>query len=122
MSQLLHNPYMSSESLENCSKGLLSDFSIMGDAGKGAYGTVYKVKRRQNDQIYAVKVTKFKNYKEISKQRLGLVDPEKYEKGQLSNFENALKESKLLACLCHPNIVQFKEVFFDQEDEQLCLV
>ena len=111
-----------SESVEPTSSGLQSDFSIYGEAGKGAYGVVYKAERKLDKRIYAVKVTKFKNYREISKQRLGLVDPEKFEKGQISNFENALKEAKLLASLCHPNVVSYKEVFFDAEDEQLCLV
>jgi serine/threonine protein kinase len=34
----------------------------------------------------------------------------------------ALTEVRLLSSIRHPNIIQFKEVFFDEGLEQLCLV
>ena len=34
----------------------------------------------------------------------------------------ALTEVRLLYSLRHPNIIQFKEAFYDEELEQLCLV
>ena len=35
---------------------------------------------------------------------------------------NALNEVRLLASVKHPNIVQYKESFFDEQSQCLCLV
>jgi len=37
-------------------------------------------------------------------------------------MQMALTEVRLLYSFRHPNIVQYKEVFYDEEQEQLCLV
>ena len=36
--------------------------------------------------------------------------------------ENALNEVRILASINHPNIIGYKEVFFDDESSSLCLV
>jgi len=35
---------------------------------------------------------------------------------------NALNEIRILASIQHPNIVQYKEAFFDDSTNQLCII
>lgn len=35
---------------------------------------------------------------------------------------NALNEVRILASLTHPNIVNYKEAFFDESTQSLCIV
>ena len=43
---------------------------------------------------------------------------------KLSDMEqsNALNEIRILSAISHPNIVEYKESFFDEEDKTLCIV
>ena len=36
--------------------------------------------------------------------------------------ENALNEVRILASASHPNIINYKEAFFDDQSETLCIV
>jgi NIMA (never in mitosis gene a)-related kinase len=36
--------------------------------------------------------------------------------------KNALNEVRVLASIKHPNIIQYHQAFFDEVDEELCLV
>lgn len=69
--------------------------------GEGAFSIVNKVKRKSDNEEYALKQVKM---------------------GKLSNKEkeNALNEVRLLASLTHPNIIAYKECFI--EDNSLCIV
>ena len=80
----------------------LSQFEILGKLGEGAFATVFRVKRKSDNQIYALKKVKF---------------------GPLSakEKENALNEVRLLASFEHPNIVAYKDSFFD-EGSSLCII
>eukprot|EP00347_Sterkiella_histriomuscorum_P002177 403369168 len=71
--------------------------------GDGAYSVVYKVKRQSDGQEYALKKVKM---------------------GSLSEKEklNALNEVRILASLNHPNLIAFKEAFFEDASSSLCLV
>lgn len=62
--------------------------------GDGAYSEVYKVKRKSDMQIYALKKVKM---------------------GKLSvkEKENALNEVRILASFSHGSIVGYKEAFFE---------
>ena len=73
----------------------LGQFDNIGRLGEGAFATVFKVRRKSDNQIYAMKKVKF---------------------GPLSakEKENALNEVRILASFEHPNIVAFKEAFFDE--------
>lgn len=44
--------------------------------------------------------------------------------GKLSEKEkaNALNEVRILASVDHPNVVAYKEAFFDEESNSLCIV
>ena len=72
----------------------VNDFQVLQRLGEGAYSSVYLVKRIVDKEDYALKKVKIMN----------LSDKEK---------ENALNEIRILASIQHPNIVQYKEAFFD---------
>ncbi len=81
----------------------LNDFLIMKKLGKGSFGSVYLVKRKKDDQIYAMK-------------RINLPKSSSNEK------EAALNEIRLLASLSHPNVIGYKETFCDISTGDLCIV
>ena len=81
----------------------LNDFVIMKLLGKGSFGSVFLVKRKKDDQIYAMK-------------RINL------PKSPMSEKEAALNEIRLLASLSHPNIIGYKETFCDISTGDLCIV
>ena len=66
--------------------------SILGD---GAYSQVYKVRRQEDQAVYALKKVKM----------LNLSDKEK---------ENALNEVRILASINHQNVIAYKEAFIDE--------
>ena len=79
----------------------LSDFEVLSPLGSGAYSQVFKVKRYSDGELYALK---------------------KVNMGSLSDREkkNALNEVRILASVKHPNIIAYKEAFF--EGINLCIV
>jgi NIMA (never in mitosis gene a)-related kinase len=68
--------------------------------GEGSYSSVYKVKRKSDDKIYALKKVKMVELNEKERQ-------------------NALNEVRILASIKHQNIISYKEAFFD--DATSCL-
>lgn len=81
----------------------LKDFEIGKELGKGAFGAVSIVKRKEDGKVYAIKRVKISQLN--TKER-----------------ENALNEVRILASLNHPNIVGYKEAFFDEESKTLNIV
>ena len=81
----------------------MNDFQIINKLGEGAYSMVYKVKRIIDNQIYALKKVKLLNLSEKEK-------------------ENSLNEVRILASVKSNFIVSYKEAFFDEKDNTLCLV
>lgn len=80
----------------------LSNFEILTKLGDGAYSSVYKVRRIADGNIYALKKVKMQNLNKKEK-------------------KNALNEVRILASINHPNIISYKEAFFD-DSGSLCLV
>ncbi|OMJ82619.1 hypothetical protein SteCoe_16670 [Stentor coeruleus] len=80
----------------------LSNFDILTKLGDGAYSSVYKVRRIADGNIYALKKVKMQNLNKKEK-------------------KNALNEVRILASINHPNIISYKEAFFD-DSGSLCLV
>ena len=78
----------------------LSDFQILAKLGEGAYSSVFKVKRLIDESIYALKKVKLVH---------------------LSNREihNAVNEVRILASIRHPNIIGYKEAFYDPGSKSL---
>lgn len=78
----------------------LSSFDILEKLGEGAYSTVFKVVRKSDSKIYALK--KVRMVKLTAKEK-----------------KNALNEVRILASIRHPNVIRYKEAFFDDESESL---
>lgn len=81
----------------------LKDFDIGKELGKGAFGSVAIVKRAADGRTYAMKRVKIS--------QLGTKER-----------ENALNEVRILASLKHPNIIGYKEAFFDEDSKTLNIV
>lgn len=81
----------------------VDDFDFLALLGKGSYSCVYKVKRKNDSKIYALK----KVY------MAGLSQKEQ---------DNALNEVRILASIEHPNIISYKEAFIDEPSDSLCII
>ena len=82
---------------------MLKDFDVIKKLGDGAYSIVYKVRRRADNKVYALKKVKMKS----------LNDKEK---------KNSLNEVRILASIKSPFVISYKEAFISEEDSCLCLV
>ena len=81
----------------------MDGFEIIHKIGQGAFSKVFKVRRKADNNIYALKKVKLKNLKEKEK-------------------ESALNEVSILASIKHPYIIGYKEAFIEEKDESLCIV
>ena len=81
----------------------LKDYEILAKLGDGAYSIVYRVKRLTDQAIYALKKVRLVKLKEKEKR-------------------NSLNEVRFLASIKHKNIISYKEAFFDESSQSLCLV
>ncbi len=88
------------------SPSVLTDFHVLQKLGKykslfilsigeGAYSQVFKVRRASDGTEYAMKKVKMGKLSEREK-------------------ENALNEVRILASIQHPNIIGYKEAFFEE--------
>ena len=82
---------------------MIKDFQILSKLGEGAYSVVYKVKRLTDGKEYALKRVKL----------LNLNDKEK---------ENALNEIRILASVRNPNVICYKEAFWENKSNSLCII
>lgn len=78
----------------------LKDFDVFEKLGEGAFSSVFRVLRKSDNQVYALKKVRFAPLK-------------------LKERENALNEVRILASVSHPNIVAYKEAFIDQSSNTL---
>jgi NIMA (never in mitosis gene a)-related kinase len=76
---------------------------VLKKVGEGAFGQVYQVRRRVDNEIYALKKVRMTGMKEKEK-------------------ENALNEIRILASLTDDYIIKFKEAFYDNPSGYLCIV
>lgn len=81
----------------------VQDFDVLNKLGEGSFSTVYKVKRKSDGKIYALKKVKF-----------GFLKPKEKE--------NALSEIRILASLNNDNIIGYKEAFYDEKVKCLCII
>lgn len=82
---------------------MIKDFQILSKLGEGAYSAVYKVRRNSDNTEYAQKRVKL----------LNLNDKEK---------DNAINEIRILASLRHPNVICYKEAFWEKNSSSLCII
>ena len=68
--------------------------------GEGSYSSVYQVQRLSDDCSYALKQVKMEK----------LTDKEK---------ENSINEVRILASIKHPNVISYKQAFFDEPSSTL---
>lgn len=74
---------------------MIRDFQILKKLGEGAYSAVYKVRRKGDGREYALKRVKLLNLNAKEK-------------------DNALNEIRILASVVHPNVVRYREAFWEQ--------
>ena len=81
----------------------MEGFLILDKIGEGAFSSVYKVKRKEDGLIYALKKVKFLKLKE--KEKL-----------------NSLNEIRILSSINSQNVISYKEAFFDEKDSTLNII
>ena len=81
----------------------MDGFEILSKLGDGSYSVVYKVKRKADDKIYALKKVKLLNLSEKEK-------------------ENSLNEVRILASVRSTFVIAYKEAFIDENDKSLCII
>jgi NIMA (never in mitosis gene a)-related kinase len=81
----------------------IKDFEILSVLGKGAYGSVYKVRRFTDSKIYAMKKIILNNLNTREK-------------------EGCLNEVRLLASITNNNIISYKDSFLDNETNNLHII
>lgn len=72
----------------------------MSRIGEGSNSSVFKVKRIKDDSIYALKKVKL-------------------EKMTSKEIQNSINEVRFLASIRHPNVISYKEAFFDPNSRSL---
>ncbi|CAH0375597.1 unnamed protein product, partial [Pelagomonas calceolata] len=75
----------------------LRDFAILHKLGKGTFGTVYKVRRHEDKQLYAMKRVKLSNMPDVE-------------------VADALNEVRVLASVKHANVCGFLEAFCESSE------
>ena len=81
----------------------MNGFEILQKLGDGSFSVVYKVRRKKDNIIYALKKVKLFKLKEKEK-------------------ENALNEVRILASIKSPFVIGYKEAFIEESDKSLCIV
>ena len=81
----------------------MNDFYIEKILGRGSFGSVYLVRRKIDQKIYALKTVTF-------------------EKLNKRDQENSLNEVRILASINHPNVIGYKEAFWDDSGSSLNIV
>ena len=81
----------------------MNNFELISKLGEVSYSIVYKVRRKADLKMYALKKMKLKNLSEKEKQ-------------------NALNEIRILASINSDHIITYKEAFIEEKEKILCLV
>ena len=87
----------------NNNQTTLDDFIMERVIGKGSFGSVYLVKRKEDQKLYALKTVFLENLNKKEK-------------------ENSVNEIRLLASISHPNVIGYKEAFWDEKNNSLNII
>lgn len=79
------------------------DFTILAEIGKGAYSSVYRVRRKSDGKEYALKKVRLQALKEKEK-------------------SNALNEVRILASITSEYVVSYKDAFIEDSTNSLCII
>lgn len=81
----------------------LEHYTILEEIGSGSFSTVFRIKDIETGNLFALKKVKINSLSAREK-------------------ENALNEIRILASIHSPFVVQYKEAFYVEEDESLCII
>ena len=81
----------------------MDGFELISKLGEGSYSVVFKVRRKKDSKIYALKKVKLKKLSEKEK-------------------KNALNEVRILASIKSTFVISYKEAFIDELEQSLCIV
>ena len=84
-------------------KTSFNDFEFVRTLGKGAFSTVYLVKRKRDQKLYALKSIIMEKLKE-------------------SEQQNSVNEIRILASISHQNVIGYKEAFWNEKNKTLNIV
>ena len=84
-------------------KTSFNDFEFIRTLGKGAFSTVYLVRRKIDQKQYALKSIIMEKLKE-------------------NEQHNNVNEIRILASISHPNVIGYKEAFFNDKNKTLNIV
>ena len=91
----------------NKQRSSMKDYKIIKQVGKGSYGTVFKVRRKSDGLIYAIKTIN------LGKLWLGKMDRK--------NKESTLNEIRILCSVQNEYIVGYMDAFLEKNGTQLCI-
>ena len=81
----------------------ISNFEIISQLGKGSFGAVYKVRRKVDNKIYAMKTVNLPNLSQ-------------------KEINNSLNEIRILASIHNQNVVSYHEAFYSENSKSLYLI
>ena len=81
----------------------ISNFEILSQLGKGSFGAVYKVLRKTDNKIYAMKIVNIPNLSQ-------------------KEVNNSLNEIRILASIHNPHVVSYHEAFYSENTKSLHLI
>ena len=84
-------------------KTTFDDFEIIRTLGQGAFSTVYLVTRKKDKKQYALKIIKMDKLSKIEQ-------------------ENSVNEIRILSSIVHPNIISYKESFWNWKNKTLNII
>ena len=92
--------------------------------GKGTYGAVWRVTKKDTGKVYAMKTVDMRNKKQSEKCVVWWMEGSVvccvfsrvcWRDGMANNREDAVNEIRILASVRHPNIIRFRESFIEND-------